>query len=123
MEERDDILALTDEEGNEVNFEIIDAVEHEGKTYVLLTPAEAGEEDEVEVIMLRVEDDGEEDVLVTVDDEDEFNTVAALFDQKAEEYELEAEDGCHCDCDGDCDCGDNDCGHEGCNCGCDHCHE
>lgn len=108
MEERDDILALTDEEGNEVNFEIIDAVERDGKTYVLLTPAEAGEEDEVEVIMLRVDDDGDEDVLVTVDDEDEFNAVAALFDQKAEEYELEAEDGC---------------GHEGCDCGCDHCHE
>ncbi len=116
MEERDDILALTDEEGNEVNFEIIDAVEHEGKTYVLLTPAEAGEEEEVEVIMLRVEDDGDEDVLVTVDDEDEFNTVAALFDQKAEEYELEAEDGC-CGHEG-CDCGNEGCGHKDCDCGC-----
>ncbi|MBO5249107.1 MAG: DUF1292 domain-containing protein [Clostridia bacterium] len=115
MEERDDILALTDEEGNEVNFEIIDAVENDGKTYVLLVPAEAGEEDEVEVIMLRVEDDGEEDVLVTVDDEDEFNTVAALFDQKAEEYELEAEDGCGHE---GCDCGHEGCGHEGCDCGC-----
>ena len=108
MEERDDILALNDEEGNEVNFEIIDAVEYEGKTYVLLTPAEAGEEDEVEVIMLRVDDAGDEDVLVSVDDEEEFNAVAALFDQKAEEYELEAEDGC---------------GHHGCDCGCDYCHE
>ncbi len=108
MEERDDILTLTDEEGNEVNFEIIDAVENEGKTYVLLVPAEAAEDDEVEVIMLRVEDNGEEDVLVTVDDEDEFNAIAELFDKKAEEYELAAEDGC---------------GHEGCDCGCDHCHE
>lgn len=107
MEERDDILALTDEEGNEVNFTIIDAVEHEGKTYVLLTPAEETDGEEVEVIMLRVEDDGEEDVLVTVDDENEFNTIAALFDQKAEEYDLQAEDGC---------------GHEGCDCGCGHCH-
>ena len=114
MEERDDILTLTDEEGNEVNFTIVDALEHEEKTYVLLTPAEAGEEDEVEVILLRVEDNGEEDILVTVDDEAEFNTVAALFDQKAEEYELAAEDGC------DCDCGDAECGHKGCNCGCDH---
>ncbi|MBQ1966241.1 MAG: DUF1292 domain-containing protein [Clostridia bacterium] len=119
MEERDDILALTDEEGNEVNFEIIDALEHEGKTYVLLTPAEAGDEDEVEVVMLRVDDAGDEDVLVTVDDEDEFNTVAALFDAKAEEYDLAAVDGCDCDC----DCGDKECGHEGCDCGCDHCHE
>ncbi len=113
MAERDDILALTDEEGNEVNFEIIDALEHEGKTYVLLTPAEAGEEDEVEVVMLRVEDDGEEDILVTVDDEDEFNTVAALFDAKAEEYDLAAEDGCSCGCGDDCQCTEED------NCGCD----
>ena len=117
MEERDDILTLTEEEGNEVNFEIVDALEHDGKTYVLLTPAEAGEEDEVEVILLRVEDDGDEDILITVDDEEEFNTVAALFDEKAEEYDLQAEDGC------DCDCGEEGCDHEGCNCGCDHCHE
>lgn len=101
MEERDDILALTDEEGNEVNFEIIDALEHNGKTYLLLAPAE-GDEEELEVIMLRVDDAGEEDVLVTVDDEEEFNTVAALFDAKTEEYELEGEG---CDCDGNCDCG------------------
>lgn len=104
MEERDDILALTDEEGNEVNFEIIDALEHNAKTYLLLAPADETEDEEMEVIMLRVDDAGEEDVLVTVDDEEEFNAVAALFDAKAEEYELEGEG---CDCDGTCDC---DCG-------------
>ena len=102
MEERENVLTLTDEEGNEVDFEIINAVEYNQKTYLLLIEADADDEAEAEALMLRVDDDGEDDVLVTVDDEDEFNAVAALFDEQDGEYDLMAMDGeeheCGCDC-------------------------
>lgn len=96
MEERDDVITLTDEEGNEVDFMVIDGTEYNGKSYLMLIEANAAEEDESEALLLRVEDDGEEDVLVTVDDEEEFNAVAAQFEEQYEEsdeYDVQAPDG------------------------------
>lgn len=109
MEEKENVLTLTDEEGNEVDFVVVNAVEYEGKTYLMLVEADKLEDDEAEALMLRVEDDGDEDVLVTVDDEDEFNAVSAEFEksyEEGDEYELQTEDGCDCGC----DCAD--CKHE-----------
>ena len=108
MEEKDNVLTLTDEEGNEVDFVVVNAVEYNGKTYVMLVEADHIEDDEAEALMLRVDDSGEEDVLVTVDDEEEFNAVSAEFDrsyEEGDEYELQTGDGCGCGCD------------------CDHCHK
>lgn len=110
MEEKDNVLTLTDEEGNEVDFVVVNAVEYNGKTYVMLVEADKLEDDEAEALMLRVEDNGEEDILVTVDDEEEFNAVSAEFErsyEEGDEYELQPAEG-----DG---CGD------GCDCG--HCHK
>ena len=36
LEEEASILYLTDEEGNEVEFELIDSVDNEGKEYLIL---------------------------------------------------------------------------------------
>ncbi|MBO5248033.1 MAG: DUF1292 domain-containing protein [Clostridia bacterium] len=108
MEEKDNVLTLTDEEGNEVDFVVVNAVEYNGKTYVMLVEADKVEDDEAEALMLRVEDNGEEDILVTVDDEDEFEAVSAEFEksyEEGDEYELQAEEEHPCDC------------------GCDHCHK
>ena len=78
MEERDDVITLTDEEGNEVNFLVVDGTEYNGKTYLMLVEADIADEEGTEAFLLRVEDDGEEDILVTVDDEEEFNAVATV---------------------------------------------
>ena len=105
MEEKDNVLTLTDEEGNEVDFVVVNAVEYNGKTYVMLVEADRIEDDEAEALLLRVDDSGDEDVLVTVDDEEEFNAVSAEFErsyEEGDEYELQTGDGCDCGC---------DCGH------------
>ncbi len=86
-EERDDIVVLIGEDGEEVEFEHIDTVELNGNEYVVLLPLEEDENDEVdEVIILKVEhnDDGE-DSFVTVDDEDELNNVFEEFKARMEE--------------------------------------
>ena len=96
MEEREDVITLTDEEGNEVDFMDIDGTEYNGQTYLMLVEADAADDEESEALLLRVDSDGEEDILVTVDDEEEFNAVAAQFEQQYEdndEYDLQAEDG------------------------------
>ena len=56
-EEESSILTLTDENGDEVNFEYLDCIEYEGKEYLCLLPEE---EDANEVVILEVEPVDEE---------------------------------------------------------------
>lgn len=83
-------VLLTDEEGNEVEFEHIDTVEVDGETYMAFIPAELAVEEEAEVVILKVgEEDGEE-VLVSVEDDDEADRVFQIVMERVEEmYESE----------------------------------
>ena len=85
-DELDNIIVLNDEEGNEVNFEFLDLVELDGEEYVVLLPmSDEGEEDEGEVVILKVEDtdtDSEEESYVSVEDEDILNKVFEIFKDK-----------------------------------------
>ena len=81
-EELDNIVSLNDENGNEVKFEFLDLVELENEQYVVLLPVlEEGEEDDGEVVILKVEDSDEESY-VSVDDEDTLMKVFNIFKEK-----------------------------------------
>lgn len=85
-EELDNIIILNDEQGNEVKFEFLDLVELDEEEYVVLLPvSEEGEEDEGEVVILKLEDtdeDAEEESYVGVEDEEILNRVFAIFKEK-----------------------------------------
>jgi uncharacterized protein YrzB (UPF0473 family) len=85
-EELDNIIVLNDEEGNEVKFEFLDLVELDEEEYVVLLPvSEEGEEDEGEVVILKLEDtdeESEEESYVGVEDEEILNKVFAIFKEK-----------------------------------------
>ena len=85
-EELDNIIVLNDEDGNEVKFEFLDLVELDEEEYVVLLPvSEDGEEDEGEVVILKLEDtdeDAEEESYVGVEDEEVLNKVFAIFKEK-----------------------------------------
>ena len=51
-EELDNLVYLSDEDGNEVAFEYLDSVEYEGEEYVVLISTD---EDDDEVVILKVE--------------------------------------------------------------------
>ena len=82
-----EFFTLTDEEGNEVEFELIGVTEYKENTYYAMIPADAADKAEqddggfCEYVILRAEK-GEDDeyTLVTVDDDEEFDDVADLFD-------------------------------------------
>ena len=74
----DDVYTLTDEEGNESQFELLGSQEIDGATYVALVPVD-DKSDEYVILKSEVDDDGEE-ILVTIDDDDEFDRVADVFD-------------------------------------------
>ena len=85
-EELDNIIVLNDEQGNEVKFEFLDLVELDEEEYVVLLPVtEEGEEDEGEVVILKLEDTeegAEEESYVGVENEEILNRVFAIFKEK-----------------------------------------
>ncbi len=88
-DERDDIVILVDENGDEVEFEHIDTINMNDNEYVVLAPLEEEEDDDSEdeeIIILKVEhgDDGE-DSFVTIDDDDELEEVFNEFQSRMEE--------------------------------------
>ncbi len=85
-EELDNLVILNDEDGNEVKFEFLDLVELDNEEYVVLLPiSEEGEEEEGEVVILKVEDaddDAEEESYVSIEDEEILNKVFDIFKEK-----------------------------------------
>lgn len=77
----EEVFTLTDEEGNEKQFELLGSQELDGNTYLALVPIEDNENDEYVILKVEVAEDGEE-MLVTIDDDDEFNRVADFFDDE-----------------------------------------
>jgi uncharacterized protein YrzB (UPF0473 family) len=83
-EETENLITLQDEEGNEHEFAVVDIIEVEGREYALLMPNDAdGEEGDDSVLVLRFEDD----TLVMIEDEEEFNKVVAYLEEMGEEEE------------------------------------
>ncbi|MCL2568674.1 MAG: DUF1292 domain-containing protein [Oscillospiraceae bacterium] len=90
-----DFISITDEEGNEFELELLDVLVHNDTYYHAFIPASESEDEdeEVELVILKaVEQDGEE-LLSTLDDEEELNEVYDLFmDRLFEEEEEETEE-------------------------------
>ena len=82
QEELDNIIVLNDEEGKEVEFEFLDLIELDGEEYVVLLPVD--EDEEGEVVILKVEDteNDEEESYVSVEDEDILQQVFEIFKEK-----------------------------------------
>ena len=76
-------ITLTDEEGNDIELEYVDALEWNGVTYMAFFPAveEDAEEDEEEygLIILKSETENGEETLVTIEDESELDAVYEKF--------------------------------------------
>lgn len=91
--ENEELFTLTDEEGNESQFALIGELEIDGKIYLALVPADNDDADEYVVLKVEVDENGEE-ILVTIDDDDEFDRVADAFeDQFMGEFDLDVEEG------------------------------
>ena len=83
------IIELTDEDGVTTQFEYLTTIDYENEKYVVLMVLEDEEQDdeEGEVLILKIEQDPEtqEDIYVTVDDENVSNAVFQLFLDMMEE--------------------------------------
>ena len=79
-EEEASILTLTDENGEEVDFEYMDCIDYQGKEYLVLMPAD---EESAEIVILEVEPvDEENENYLSVSDEATLEAVYAIFKEK-----------------------------------------
>lgn len=97
MQENDydfDIITVTDDDGKEHQFEEIDRIETEDAKYVALLPvlesAEEILEDDGDVIVLKVIEEGGETYLQQIEDEEEFADISDIFQERiAEMFEYD----------------------------------
>ncbi|MBQ8508503.1 MAG: DUF1292 domain-containing protein [Clostridia bacterium] len=89
--ETEDIYTLTDEDGSEKQFALLGSCEVEGVEYMALIPLEEGTEEYV-ILKRGVDEDGE-DILVTIDDDEEFDRIADIFeDELFDEVDYDGEE-------------------------------
>ncbi|MBE6947962.1 MAG: DUF1292 domain-containing protein [Ruminococcaceae bacterium] len=79
-EDESSIITLTDENGNDTEFEYLDCIEYGGKEYLVLIP---NEEDADEIVILQIEPvDEENENYLAVEDEATLNAVYEIFKER-----------------------------------------
>ena len=78
-------VTLTDDEGNDIELEYVDALEHNGTTYMAFFPVveedseDEQNEEEYGLVILKSQMENGEEFLVTIDDEEEIDKDYDLF--------------------------------------------
>ncbi len=84
-----EVVTMTDEDGTEIEFSIIDNVASGTQRYLLVVETEKMDDDETEATILKeISIDANDITYELVEDDDEFDRIAALFAQKGEDYEV-----------------------------------
>lgn len=84
-----EIITLEDDLGNEKDFEFLDTVEYDGDEYIILLPVE--EEEQNEVMILRVDSlDDQDEIYSGIDDEEVLQAVFNIFrDRYKDDFDFE----------------------------------
>ena len=75
-----EIYTLTDEDGNEEEYELIGKYMEGDVTYNALIPADESKQNGEYIILRREVDENGDIFLSTIDDDDEFDRIADIFD-------------------------------------------
>ena len=87
-----DLMTLEDEDGNEVTFEVIDALDHKGVHYLAVVEYTENEEDaeDAQLVILSVGEDDEGEYLDVVEDDETLLEVSKLSEQRlSDDYEID----------------------------------
>ena len=87
-----DLMTLEDEDGTEVTFEVIDALDHKGVHYLAVVEYTENEEDaeDAQLVILSVGEDDEGEYLDVVEDDETLLEVSKLFEQRlSDDYEID----------------------------------
>ena len=87
--EENQLIETVDENGNVITFELYDIVEVDEKEYALLLPSEDIDNEDAELVIMRLTKDGEDYIFETIDSDEEFEKVANYVESLEDEYEEE----------------------------------
>ena len=92
-----DYIVLTDDSGQELEFEVLGSVECDGMTYVGLIeqfedPAAQLESDGQLIVLKAIEDDNGEEVFVTIDQDELAKVLPLLEEALGEIYDMDPEE-------------------------------
>lgn len=78
-----DLISLTDDEGKEYQFEILDQIEYNDEHYLALMPKYDDPkemlESDGELVVLKVIVEGDEELFEEIEDDEEYEDVAGIF--------------------------------------------
>ena len=87
--DEENIVVLSDEEGNDVEYEFLDCIEYQGGEFVVLLPLEGDDS----VVIMEVDSsqaDADTDTLVTVEDGEVLDAIYQQFKERnADMYDFE----------------------------------
>ena len=86
--EEDDLIELVDENGETTVFEHLATLEYEGESYLALCDP-ASEEDDLEVFILKIEQDENGEDVYNVPDDDVADAVFAKLVEMTEDFDQE----------------------------------
>ncbi len=85
-----DLITLTDDDGKEYNFEVLDAIETDTARYLALLPLHADPQamldDSGELVIVKVGEENGEEFFYEIEDDDEYETVADAFVDRLEDF-------------------------------------
>lgn len=87
-EELDNTIEIIDDDGTTIKCELYDIVEFDGKQYAVLAEKDS-EDEELELVLMRYTEEGEESYFETIDDDDEFERVSEYIENLDTEDEDE----------------------------------
>ena len=85
-----DIVTLTDDDGKEYTFEVLDAIESDMGRYLAMLPVYDNPKEQLddsgELVIVKVEEDNGEEYLCDIEDDDEYETVSEAFIDRLRDY-------------------------------------
>ncbi len=85
-----DIVTLTDDDGKEYTFEVLDAVETDTDRYLALLPVyddpQKMLDDSGELVIVKVAEENGEEYYCEIEDDDEYETIADAFTDRLQDY-------------------------------------
>jgi len=88
-EERENVLELIDEDGNQHDFEVLDIIEVDDASYAVLLPLndpEFADSDDAVIMRIDIDENGEE-ILNDIDDDEEWEKVVDFYNENVVEYD------------------------------------
>ena len=85
-----DLITLSDDDGKEYTFEVLDAIETDDGRYLALLPTfedpQQMLDDSGELVIVRVTEEDGEEYFEEIEDDDEYETIADAFVDRLENF-------------------------------------